>query len=56
MGGEKNPAYEWSYVDKNLKRLAYGGSGGDATDGGYAVKYYGEEQFLAGFRGVIKND
>ena len=56
MGGENNPAYEWSYVDKNLKRLAYGGSGGDATDGGYAVKYYGEEQFLAGFKGVIKND
>ena len=56
MGGENNPAYEWSYVDKDLKRLAYGGSGGDATDGGYAVKYYGEAQFLAGFKGVIKND
>lgn len=56
MEGENNPAYEWSYVDKDLKRLAYGGSGGDATDGGYAVKYYGEAQFLAGFKGVIKND
>mgnify|MGYP004634438037 FL=1 len=56
MGGENNPAYEWSYVDEDLKRLAYGGSGGDATDGGYAVKYYGEAQFLAGFKGVIKND
>lgn len=56
MGGENNPAYEWSYVDENLKQLAYGGSGGGATDGGYAVKYYGEMQFLAYFKGVIKND
>lgn len=56
MGGENSPAYEWSYVDEKLKHLASGGLSGGATDGGYGIDDYGEEQCLINFKGEVKND
>ena len=56
MGGENSPAYEWSYVDEKLKHLARGGLSGGATDGGYGIDDYGEEQCLINFKGEVKND
>ena len=56
MGGENSPAYEWSYVDEKLKPLASGGLSGGATDGGYGIDDYGEEQCLINFKGEVKND
>ena len=56
MGGKNSPAYEWSYVDEKLKHLASGGLSGGATDGGYGIDDYGDEQCLINFKGEVKYD